>query len=323
MKRLFALLAFVLIAAAPVAANAQVQQRRAAIVPISGINVHPGYLTAAQDIFRGHLLSTGDFLVTVVPGAPTQTEATPSVAISAARNVSADVAVVLHVTRLGSSARVRLTAYDARTGRAFHRDELEIATPDDMDAALARLAKGLASGKPARDTADIYTVTEEEGQKLNKRRATNVFGVKLGAAVPFNTVGDSDAAIGGVAAFWLYDVRTFLAEVDVGFHTGQDDGDFYIGIGAYYPFSRENTTPFIGGGLAYSLYSSYGAGDGSGLRAQGTFGMLIGRLSSVQLRGDLSYFVNLYDQSGYDYATDSMVTTSNAHGLLLNLGIGF
>ncbi|HET6611893.1 MAG TPA: hypothetical protein VFG83_07900 [Kofleriaceae bacterium] len=321
MKKIVALVAFMLIAAAP--AGAQTAQR-AAIVPVSGINVHPAYLSAAQDIFRGHLLATGKYLVTVIPGAPTQAEPTPGAAVESARGVSADVAVVLHVTRLGSSARVRLTVYDARSGQAVHRDELEIATPDDMDPALARLAKGLASGKPASDTADIYTVTEKEGQKLNKIRATNVFGVKLGAAVPFNTIGDSDNAIAGVAAFWLYDVRTFLAEVDVGFHSGQNDGDFYVGIGAYYPFTRTNTTPFVGGGLAYSFISSYGQGDGSGLRAQGTFGMLIGRLSNVQLRGDISYFIDLYDQEYTEYSGSvETMDTTKAHGILLNLGIGF
>ena len=34
-----------------------------AVMPASGINIHPGYLDAARDILKDHLISTGRFTV--------------------------------------------------------------------------------------------------------------------------------------------------------------------------------------------------------------------------------------------------------------------
>jgi len=295
---------------------------RVVVTPVSGINLHEGYLEAAQDIFRGHLLATGRYEVVLVPGASGKHELGPREAIQLASSQAGDLAAVLHITRLGATARVRLTIYRVATGQAVYRDELGAGTPDDIDPVLARLAKGMATGRPASETGDIETVTQREADPLLKRAATNVFGLKLGFAAPQN-VGDSGEAniVPGASVFWLYDVRTFLAEVDVGFHSKDGSGDFHIGLGTYYPFSRENIAPYLGGGIQW-VFSEYGGGDGaSGIQLYAAGGVIVGRLSTVQLRGEIAYFLNTYSEQTYDSAKDPRDT--NVHGMLFNVGIGF
>jgi hypothetical protein len=301
---------------APAAASAE----RVAVVPTSGINLHQGYLEAAGDVFRGHLLGTGRYDVVLVPGESGKYEASATDAVRLASAAAADLAAVLHVTRLGSTARVRLTVYRVATGHVVHRDELGAGTPDDIDPVLQRMATGLATGKSARDTADIHTVTRRESDPLLKMAATNVFGIKLGFVAPRNSVSD-DAAdfIPGFSAFWLYDVRSFLAEIDVGFHSKDGDGDVAVGLGTYYPLSRGNISPYVGGGLKWA-FSEYGGDGASGIQLYGAGGVLVGRLSSVQLRGEVAYFVNTFAERSYDSGKDS---GTNVHGMSFSVGIGF
>lgn len=306
-------IALAAVLALPAVAGAE----RVVVTPASGINIHMGYLEAAQDVFRTHLIDTGRYDVVLVQAAPGKYEVSASEAIRMAREAGAGLAAVVHVTRLGETARVRLTVYSAATGQAVHRDQLAAATPDDIDPVLARLARGLATGKSAKDTADIETVTQRESDPLLKVAATSTFGVKLGFVAPQNTVGDSVNFVPGGSLFWFYDVRTFLAEIDFGFHNKDDFTDVWLGLGTYYPLDRGNVSPYLGGGLKW-IASAYGGDGESGIQLFGTAGVLIGRLSTVQLRGELQYYVNTFAESDYDKGD----AESYSHGLIFNVGIG-
>jgi hypothetical protein len=282
-----------------------------ALVPPSGTNIHQGYLDAARDLLRGHLLGTGRYNVVAVPNVSSAQELGALDAGAIAKQVGAEVAVVLHITRLGEAATARLSAYSVH-GRLVYSDSLRAASPEDLDVILERLAKGMATGKSAQQTAEIDTVTEKEADPFLKMTATSVFGIKLGGMAPLNT----DEVYPGISFFWLYDMRTFLAEIDVGMHTGDDGGDLFVGINAYYPLSRTNTSPYVGGGLRYQFSNYDGIDDRSGtdagIAAHATVGAIMGRLQSVQLRGDLSYFTTFYNDGG-----------EVAHGLRFGLGLGF
>lgn len=301
-----------LLLAAPTVAHAE----RVALLPASGVNVHEGYLAASHAVARGHLETSG-YEVVPVPGQHATGEPSANDAIMSARQMGARYAVVVHIARLGSAAKVKLTAYDAATGQVAYRDQLDAGTPDDMDPVLARLVKGMATGKPARDTADINTVTEKEADPLRKRRATSVFGLRIGVVIPATRPeSGKETGIPGMGIFWLYDVRSFLAEVAFDFHAKDGEGDFTIGIGAYYPFSKENTSFYAGGGLRYGSADYGDSSMSSGISAYGGLGVLLGRLSTVQIRGEVDYFVNLFQdgEDGYE---------SNSSGVLLNVGVGF
>jgi len=302
-----------LLLATPAAAHAE----RVALLPASGVNVHEGYLAASHAVARGHLEKAG-YEVVPVSGRHVTGEPGAGDAITAARQMGARYAVVIHIARLGSAAKVKLTAYDAASGRVAYRDQLDAGTPDDMDPVLARLVKGMATGKPAEDTADINTVTQKEADPLRKRKATSVFGLRIGVVVPATRPDSGDEpGIPGMGLFWLYDVRSFLAEVAFDFHAKDGEGDFTFSLGAYRPFSKENTSFYAGGGLRYGSADYGNSYDMStGVSAYAGVGVLLGRLSTVQIRGEIDYFVNLFED-GDDCCK------SRSSGALFNVGIGF
>src|SRR5215468_2512044 len=245
----------VLVAVAVVLPAAAAKAQTVAVLPPSGVNVPAGTLEAVQDILRGHLAATGNFgNVTAVPGPVGRIEVAPATAVEQARGVGADLAAVVHIARLGSKAQVRLTAYAAATGATVYVDRMNAASPDDLDRVLARLAKGLASGRAGAETAELDTVTETEAIAPLKRAATHVFGLSLGAAIP--SQGDP---VPGMNVYWLYDARRFLADVTLGFHHADSGGDFTVGIGAYVPFGSADYAPFVGGGARWASTNYAGA----------------------------------------------------------------
>jgi hypothetical protein len=251
---------------------------------------------------------------------------------------------VTHLTRLSGTGRVRLIAYRVSDGFIAHADSISISGgPDDLDPALKRLAVGLATGKPASQTADIESVTQKDADPLLKQEATRIFGLRLGALVPLNRPGDLDPqAYPGIGIFWMYDARTFIGEVSLDLHIDNDDDDnrnpdgsgdgggggFTVGIGGYYPFNRNNFTPYVGGSLAYAFVNRFGGQGANGIRVIPTFGFLFGRLSTVQIRGELGYFFNTFgERAQIRYVAGQSVSTSSsrsyAHGPQFALGLGF
>ena len=291
-----------------------------AITPVSGSNVHPAYLEAARDILKDHLLGTGRFTVINLPGESGPMEISAEQAVTQGRQVGADIVVVTHVARLSGTGRVRMTAYRVTSGAMFFTDGIAIAGgPDDLDPALKRLAVSLATGKPAADNSDIESVTQKQSDQLMKETATKIFGVRVGAMFALNRPASKATAMPGLGLFWLYDARSFMGEVALDLHSGDNATSFDIGIGGYYPFSRQNFTPYIGGSVAYAL------GDlGHGLRVQPSFGFLFGRISTVQFRGEIGYFINTFGERASDPLTSEAVGEKYySHGPQFSVGLGF
>jgi hypothetical protein len=296
-----------------------------ALLPPSGVNLHPGILEAARDVFKGHLLRTGRYTVLVPEGAPTTSELPPRAAADQGKALGTDLSAVLHVARLARVATVRLTIYRTADASLAHADDLQAATPDDLDPVLARLATGLATGRSARASADIDTVSLKETDPLLKRTATRTVGVRLGSLFAFNRSGTEDESrtVPGFGFFWLYDARHWLADVALDFHPSEDNTFVSIGIGAYYPFARQDTTPYVGLAARFSG-SDFGGAGASGLTVQPTLGFLLGRLSTVQLRADVGYFVNTYSERSDDFNQQGITSSRHlTHGPSISIGAGF
>jgi hypothetical protein len=84
----------------------------------------------------------------------------------------------------------------------------------------------------------------------------------------------------------------------------------------YYPLSKANLSPYVGGALSYAWASGPG-GDEAGLALRATGGLLFGRLSSVQIRAELSIFSTLFERQV------SVGETMRDYGPMLSVGIGF
>lgn len=317
--RASAVLALLLVPQMAVAAE------RLAVLPFSGTNVHPGFLQAAQELLRDHLIGSGRYLVMAVPGEPSAVEPSPAQVVEAGRKAGSDLVVSSHVVRLQSLARIRVTMYRTATGEAVFTDSMSTTGgPDQMDPVLKRLASSIATGQRAQENAQIDTVTESEADPYRKQMATRVFGLKVGMLAPLARPGRDAAVAPTLGIFWLYDARTYLAEVFVDFASSSNSvAAFNVGLGGYYPFERGNTTPYLGGGVAWSAID-FGGNGANGLRLHGAAGMLLGRLSSVQVRAEAGYFVNAFsEKASFVQTSGSLDSSVVSHGPMLNLGLGF
>jgi hypothetical protein len=200
--------------------------RVVALLPSSGDNVDPTILRATRDILKEHLQRSGAYSVLQSSGAPTAEEPTPAQAAKEASALGAEQAIFLRLIHFGTSARVRLTAVSASTGQVIYWDSLVITGgPEELDPVLQRLVHAMQIGKPVRDSAEIDTVTEKEGNNLARRTANKSFGVHLFTYLPFNTPATSFTALPGGGLFWLYDARSWMADIAVDGGGGQRHRD--------------------------------------------------------------------------------------------------
>lgn len=308
-----------------VAVQAQAHAQTAAVLPPTGVNVDDGTLVAAQDVLQRHLAETRVYRsVVAVPGPTGRAEPARGAAVDQALAAGGDVAIVLHVTRLGSTLHARLVAYATADDRLLFAERMPAKDADDLDRVLERLVQSMVSGRPTVETAELHTVTAVEATAPLKRASTHTFGLSIGEVAPHK--GDS---IPGFGVYWLYDSRSFLADVAIAFHSSDSRGDFTVGIGAYYPFGSGDFAPYLGGGARWSA-SDYGEGHGTGIQLYAAVGAIAFRLGSVQIRAQLEAFINAYrtellaesynvETGGYDVTS----TTGLGRGGAVSVGLGF
>jgi len=325
--RISALIA-VLTASGAAPAWAAFGARPIALLPASGDNVAVSILDSTRELLKDHLQRTGAYTVLEPDGPATRSEPTAAQAVEQARAVGAEQAIVVRITHVGSSARVRLTVYWAFNAQVAYWDSIVVAGgPDELDVALERLVHAMHVGRPVRDSAELETVTVKEGQTLNRRNASRSFGLHIFTLLPLNAAGGSTNVMPAGGLSWLYDARSWMADIafDIG---GQGDRSYYgMAIGGYYPLLREDFTPYIGGVFRWA-YMNLGGRGASGIVLQPTVGMLLGRLSSTQLRAEAGYFVNSFaetEASSNAVAPAGQATTRAyvSHGFMLSVGIGF
>jgi hypothetical protein len=340
-----AALSTVAVVAAPAFADPPARVQPVAVLPPTGDNIDPGLLRSARDLLKDHLSRTGTYTVlepAVPPPAPAPGAAPGAVppafteeptAAEAARlgaSVGAELSIVLRLTHFGTSARLRLTAYSTGTAQVVYWDSILIAGgPDELDVAIQRLVHGMVTGKPVRESAELETVTDKETMSLNRREANKTFGVRLTEFLPFNAAGPDFQPVTAGGLFWLYDARSWMADIAVDIGGGAESRFFMdAALGAYYPFLREDFTPYAGAEIRWADMTLGGQGAG-GLTLQPTFGILLGRLSSVQIRAEVGYFINTFgEREPYTTTTGTYVVNTNtplhySQGFVISAGIGF
>jgi hypothetical protein len=296
-----------------------------ALLPPAGTNVAPVVLEAARNILKDHLQRTGRYTVVTPAGAPTTEEPNAFQASQMASSVGATQAIVLQITHLGSTARARMTVYAVGTGQVIYWDSMPVTGgPDELDTVLQRLVHALVIGKPVRESAEIDTVTQRETQALARRNANRVFGVHLVAMTSVNAPDGEATPLTGAGLFWLYDARSWMADISLNAGTRQGEGGFAdLSLGAYYPFSREDFTPYFGAAMKWA-YLSFGGRGAGGLVAQPTFGILLGRLSTVQVRAQIGYFFSTFGERFNEDITTGVTSAKRFnHGFTANVGLGF
>lgn len=319
------------------AADPPVRIQTVALLPPTGDNIDPGLLRAARDILKDHLERAGTYAVVepviappppagAPPGPlPPTEEPTAADAAKLGASVGAELSIVLRLTHFGNSARLRLTAYSTGTGQVVYWDSILITGgPDELDVAIQRLVHAMQTGKPVRESAELDTVTEKEAYSLTRREANKTFGVRITELLPFNSAGGDFQTVTAGGLVWMYDARSWMTDlaVDIG---GGSEGRFFMdaAIGAYYPFLREDFTPYLGAQVRWAEMKLGGQG-GNGLVLQPTGGILLGRLSSVQVRAELGYFINTFgEMESTVNAVTGRAPTHYSQGFVFSAGIGF
>lgn len=143
-------------------------------------------------------------------------------------------------------------------------------------------------------------------------------GVRLGGIIGLGSAGGGQPGGGGGGAYLLFDARDFFGDVNGDIFVGDDVKFFAVGVGAYYPFSKGNATPYLGGGFKIG-WTEFGGDGAFGVIPYGAFGVLLGREGYVQLRAEIAYFV----ATSREQHTNDTGPGTHDHGPIMTLGIGF
>jgi len=219
--------------------------------------------------------------------------------------VGAQLALVLRVSRLSGRAVARLAGYRAEDGVRVHVDEIGALGADDLDPALQRLAKGMALGRPARQVAEIDSVTAREIQPRLRRPTVNAVGFRIGSLAPLwrPEPGRRTGIASGLGVLWSFDADGWMADLTADFVASDFDPSSSpdrlgaVGASLFRPFSRGDSGLYAGGGVALAASRLGGPLGGNGLQLRGTVGWLTGRLSDASFRVEATAFLDTYAET--------------------------
>lgn len=309
-----------LVAATPALAEPPPPGAKLLVFPFEGVDLPEATRVGAAQAFAMYLTEQG-YQVFPVPG-DVRPGTDPALARDAATRSGADAFVLGYVTRLGDTSIVQVRAYSLEGETPLYADHLTVTRPEDLEPALRRMARALATGGKAATTRDIHTVTERESLELRREKAHKYFGVRLGGLSFFG--GGPDEMLTGAGIYGLYDARFALFDLSASIYGGGGSAYTAIDLGAYYPLTDGTLTPYLGGGLSLAhLSPDTGSSDG-GLGVFAGGGLLLARTSSVNLRADLRYLLNTFETGGgWVYEERGDREEELGHGLQFGVGLNF
>ena len=198
--------------------------------------------------------------------------------------------------RLG--AKVPLTFEEVRGDDLVASASLNAARIEDADLVMDRLVDAVLDRRSPEDNANLNTVTEEEGKKLNKRQGERFFIV--GLALPLYGTGSS----GGFSLAYGYEADFWRIEVFGEYASRGGIGAGLFGIGGDFIAFRTEFSPYLGGGVGFGgasgyrtgayPYNSQASGEGnSGLALKLDAGMEAFRLYRIRVLAGLDLIVPL------------------------------
>ncbi len=304
------------------------------------INMNKGYQYATSRLLKSYLLDNKKYDL-LLP-AKTDSNYTETLATTKenAKKAGANAYLIGELNRIGETVIVRLSLYNTASDTLIWTDKMKADNPDDLDPIMERLAGSFGEkNTTAADNQNIYTITEQDSRALKKIESNYYYGLSIGSILDFSSINGQFSSGLGFSA--MYDTRKMLIDLTAQGYWG-DRLDYYLAsIEAYYAFKDKKTTPFIGGGFAYSRtnadletnysnYSDYSDGTGTGLLALVGGGYLFNRTGNVNLRLSANAVIGLYDvtvsSNSYDFATQQYTSYSKTFlpiGALIKMQVLF
>ncbi len=261
------------------------------LVKGDAVNVHPDFVDVARVLLEQHLSEEG---ITVLPASEGETAA-------ALWAKGVEAVVRFSVVRMGENVKISVQKLGP-DGTVLAASNMTAASPDDLDAVTARLARHLVSGQKPEEGQSIYEVTDREQEKLKKKRSTYYYSLRVLGATSFTSGLDQFPMKYGAGFSALYDPRAFLAELFTNMYGGSEDDfsefSWELGVGGYYPLTDLNFCPYVGGTLSLTTHSAEWNGRSwhtdEGLTVGLAAGVLLGRTSDIAARIEFRFLIDTF-----------------------------
>ncbi len=274
------------------------------------INVHFKHQYVTSKLFQTYVTTNGKYRIVLPENLDRNalyTETKAETKANALENKTSFF-ILSDMSAIGNLLIVNMKMYNTASGEMVWSDVLKADELEDLDPVINLLANAIGSTESAVDAGDIYSVTQFESNELNKRQATESWGISIGGGAML-TSGIDEPLISGFGIMKTFDSRNFILDIKGEFYFGEGTHASRIGMNILKPITKENYSLFYGGGLFYGgmyyskemkseYYDNYymyedEVGD-AGLEIEGNFGVIINRLSSVQIRLTVSPTIAFY-----------------------------
>jgi TolB-like protein len=242
---------------------------RTAVFELSAVGVEKELVTTVSDLLRIELTECKRYAV-IDKGTMIETlgenlvAAGMSDAVTYSDSLGASLAVIGHMTQLGSKIIVSVSLINKWTKKTVFSDKFTSASVEDIDMVIKRLSDALCEMKKAKTSVTVETVTEEEAKPRRRRESYHTGGVTLGYLFPmFGSYGktvegeflDEDSmgtvivAMPGFNVLYLYETPYYMAEMDFRWHWKDHSFSMAVEFGGYRFLSLGDVAPFVGGGV--------------------------------------------------------------------------
>lgn len=165
------------------------------------------------------------------------------------------------VSRLGEKYIVQVSVVNVSTREVVWSGSLAAKSAEDLDTVVKRIAKAIAEGKKVEEGAEVGAITEQEVTQEVKRKETfYATGFNFIYGLPISGYAGASGLMGGSLINW-YETPHFAVETGLsyfwslnalttsGVTTEPSVIDQGFNLSFFYLFSKEDFSPYVGGGL--------------------------------------------------------------------------
>ncbi len=309
------------------------------LAPVGITGLHQDYSIASSKLMKAYIEDDGRFILVVGSDADSVTSENQERINQIAKDKGCTKFIISEFTRLGENVILSFKLYNVDNEAPIWSDRLKAKDPDDFDPIIQRVARNIGTKKKAANDDDIYTVTDQETKTLKRKGVSSYVGLGIGG---YMTVQPEVQVLPGFSLFCMYDAQVIFFGADFNMYGVDGDAsiEYYDGdLAVYYPFGSKAVTPYVGGGIAYSVteyknydddyYYDYDSFEKSGLSAFVGGGVLFNRSSRVLFDIQVKYLFNMYKnqivetQKNAKGGFDVLEKTHAIHGLVFRFGLGY
>jgi hypothetical protein len=228
--------------------TAELQAARVAVAPISG-----GALSAAEARVARSLLvhdlqkAKPRDLVVELAGDPLPESPPVLELLTQAREAGADELVLLSADRLGDKLMLQVRLLETAGERNLLTDAMPVASVEDLDTAMERMAAALARRQPVAEGREVGSVLENEGLNTRRRTAIHQSSLTAGYLWPIGEISFNGKARAFTAAWNLgIEDRSF----DAGYSVGWRQGPALL-LYSHWLSRPRDICPFVGGAAGF------------------------------------------------------------------------